>query len=171
MKINIIFFNLSLKKILGVFFVSVLASGCSQIETFAQDKSAVETKNDTVNQISHSLPSPKGAMIRAILFPGWGQWYNKKQIKSGVVFLAESGIIGAAIYWNRKAKNETDTFYRDFYIDNRNLAFWYLGGFILISMADAFVDAHLAGFDISPELGILSGDQRGRIVVKYNFNF
>ena len=49
----------------------------------------------------------------------------------------------------------------EFYLDNRNLAFWYLGAAILISMADAYVDAHLAGFDVSPDLGFTN----------HNFNF
>ena len=171
MNINFNFFNLPFIKILRVILVSVFLAGCCHYETFAQDKPIVETKNDTLNQISPPLPSPKGAMIRSILLPGWGQWYNKKKIKAGIFFLAETGIIGGAVYWDREAKNTTNILYRDFAIDNRNLAFWYLGGFILISMADAFVDAHLSGFDVSPELGILPGDQGVKIAVKYSFNF
>ncbi len=171
MNIHYNYFNLSFIKILRMIFILVFVAGCGFCEILAQDNPIVETKNDTVNQISHPLPSPKGAMIRSILLPGWGQWYNDKKIKAGIVFLAETGIIGSAVYWGKKANNETDTLYRDFYIDNRNLAFWYLGGFILLSMADAFVDAPLSGFDVSPELGMFPGDQRVKIVLKYSFTF
>lgn len=171
MNIHYKYINLSLVKILRVILVLVFFVGGSFCEVFAQDNPTVETKNDTVNQLSHPLPSPKGAMIRSILLPGWGQWYNNKKIKAGIVFLAETGIIGSAVYWDLKAKNETDTFYRAVAIDNRNLAFWYLGGFILFSMADAFVDAHLSGFDVTPELGMFPGDQRVKIVLQYSFNF
>ena len=171
MNLSYIFFNLSFIKVWRVIFVLVFFVGCSQYEIYAQEKTNVETKNDTLNRLQYSLPSPKGAMIRSILFPGWGQWYNGKKIKAVIVFAAETGIIGSAIYWNRRAKNEKNNLNRDFYADNRNLAFWYLGVAILLSMADAFVDAHLAGFDVSPELGMLSGKKKIGIVVKFNLDF
>jgi len=115
------------------------------------------------------LPSPKGAMIRSIIFPGWGQWYNKKKLKAGLVFLTETGIIGTAFYWQNKKQNAQNPDDEEFYLDNRNLAFWYLSGVVLLSMADAYVDAHLAGFDVSPELGLLNYDFSVGVAFKYNF--
>ncbi len=124
---------------------------------------------DSVQVEEKQLPSPKGAMIRSVVFPGWGQWYNGKKIKSALVFLTEAGIVGASFYWNDLATNATNDLDREFYIDNRNLAYWYFGGAILLSMADAYVDAHLAGFDVSPELGLINKDYKFAVNLKYNF--
>jgi hypothetical protein len=134
--------------------------------TFAQANDPSSVKSDS---IKNGLPSPKAAMIRSIIFPGWGQWYNGKKIKAGFIFLTESSIIGAAFYWQNKKQNAQHPDDEEFYLDNRNLAFWYLGGAILLSMADAYVDAHLAGFDVSPELGLSNYDFCVRIAFNYNF--
>ena len=113
--------------------------------------------------------SPTRAMIRSLVFPGWGQWYNNKKLKAVVIFGAEVGLIANSIYlnqkyleWNQKFKNSQPGLEqqiiianREFYINNRNASNWWLVGVILFSMADAFVDAHLSDFDESPELSTL----------------
>lgn len=106
---------------------------------------------DTVRQARQSK-SPNGAMVRSLLVPGWGQWYNDKKIKAGVVFIAESALIARIVIANdqlRKAKSETD---RVRYLEQRNVTYWWLGGAILLSMLDAYVDAYLYDFDAGPDL-------------------
>lgn len=110
------------------------------------------SKNDTVKT---SVKSPTGAMIRAIIFPGWGQWYNKKYFKAVLVFGAEIGLVTNSVYLNQKYKASQTELEREFYINNRNLSNWWLVGVILFSMADAFVDAQLSDFDESPDLSSL----------------
>lgn len=126
------------------------------------------TSNDTIKK--SSAKSPTGAMIRSLIVPGWGQLYNKKIFKAILIFGAETGLIANSIYlnqkyrkWNQKYRNsepgpEQDIIFanREFYINNRNLSNWWLLGVILFSMADAFVDAHLADFDESPDLSYLN---------------
>ena len=110
---------------------------------------SLANNSDTVKTI---VKSPTGAMIRSIIFPGWGQLYNKKYFKAVLAFGAEVGLLANSIYLNQKyvaSKTELD---REFYVNNRNLSNWYLLGVILFSMADAFVDAHLSDFDESPDL-------------------
>ncbi len=96
--------------------------------------------------------SPTGAMIRSLLIPGWGQFYNKKYFKAVLVFGAEVGLLANSIYLNQQYKASRTIAEREFYINNRNLSNWWLVGTILFSMADAFVDAHLSNFDESPDL-------------------
>ena len=96
-------------------------------------------------------------------FPGWGQLYNRKYLKSLAVVAGEGYCIVQAIrYWDlseqaydRFVQTEDDDsqkqFYYydyDFYQDRRNLFLWISGLAIFISMIDAYVDAHLANFDI-----------------------
>jgi len=56
----------------------------------------VDAKADTVinkdDTVKVSVKSPTGAMIRSLLFPGWGQLYNKKYFKAILVFGAEIGL-------------------------------------------------------------------------------
>ncbi len=113
---------------------------------------SLSSKNDTVKT---SVKSPTGAMIRAIIFPGWGQLYNKKYVKAILVFGAEIGLVANSIYLNQKYTESSTELEREFYINNRNLSNWWLVGVILFSMADAFVDAQLSDFDESPDLSSL----------------
>lgn len=116
-----------------------------------------------------SVKSPTGAMIRSLVVPGWGQWYNNKKLKAFVVFGAEVGLLINSIYlnqkyreWDRKFRASEPGFEqniiianREFYINNRNTSTWWLVGVVLFSIADAFVDAHLSNFDESADLAFL----------------
>ncbi len=107
--------------------------------------------------------SPRGAVIRAVAFPGWGQWYNGKKFKAVLAFGTEVGFLSASIWHNQRVvkrlgdeynddyKNE----YREFHLNMRNQYIWYLAGAILYAMADAYVDAHLYEFDESSDLAFL----------------
>ena len=63
---------------------------------------------------AHSVKSPRGAMLRAMVLPGWGQWYNEKHIKSALVFLAEAGCVGGYLY-ERGRVNDADRNVRNIY--------------------------------------------------------
>jgi hypothetical protein len=96
-------------------------------------------------------------MLRSLVFPGWGQWYNQQKIKSLLVFSGEGTLIGLAIYYNQKANESTAASDQVFYQDRRNLMFWFIGGFTLLSMLDAYIDAYLYDFDTGPNLNLRAG--------------
>ena len=96
--------------------------------------------------------NPNGAVLRSLLVPGWGQYYNGQKWKAALVCAAEVGEIGTAIYWHRESKRVNDDRYKLIYEDYRNAAYWFLAGTILLSMLDAYVDAQLYDFDESPNL-------------------
>ncbi len=103
-----------------------------------------------------SVKSPRGAMLRSLAVPGWGQWYNGKKTKAVIIAGGEIGLIVDAIVLNQLAMAAKTADERYFYRDNRSLALWWLAGVILYSMADAYVDAHLYRFDESPDLSSAS---------------
>jgi hypothetical protein len=116
----------------------------------------LEAQTDTV--LERKLPM--GALLRSVAFPGWGQFYNRKYIKSLVVFGAETTFITmAAVDWSRMKehqKNFQNPDYPDrywefdqfqFYEDRRNMFLWITAGIVFISMFDAYVDAHLYNFE------------------------
>ncbi len=97
--------------------------------------------------------NPTGAMLRSLIFPGWGQFYNRKYSKAFLFFGGEAGLIATAIHLNQQVVSthgELQASYRN----NRNTANWFLLATIVFSMLDAYVDASLADFDESPELSL-----------------
>lgn len=109
-----------------------------------------------------TLRSPTGALFRSVAFPGWGQFYNKKNLKAAIVFLGEGSLIaGAVVEWRRMNEhkkifealpdtNPLKTFEFNqfqYHQDNRNLFLWWTAGVIFISMWDAYADAHLSSFE------------------------
>lgn len=46
--------------------------------------------------------SPKGALWRGAVVPGWGQYYNKQYLKIPVVYVGLGGLTGAALYTNSR---------------------------------------------------------------------
>jgi hypothetical protein len=102
--------------------------------------------------------APFWVMVRSAAIPGWGQVYNHKWIKSIVLGGTESAFIYGVVSEDRlavqAAKNATTHPDQASYWDARmrdHLAFkkdytWWGAFTILLSMGDAFVDAHLRGF-------------------------
>jgi hypothetical protein len=120
-------------------------------------------------------PDPKKAMICSIVLPGAGQLYNKKYWKVPIVW----GAYGLMIYFidfssgeYKFFKQEYITvvnggespltligygaddikFYRDLYRKRMELSYIGLFAVALLSGVDAFVDAHLKGFNVSEDL-------------------
>lgn len=115
-------------------------------DSFSQTQ-PLESAKDTV-----ITKNPTGAMVRSILVPGLGQFYNGKWFKGIVIAGTEVGLIANAVVLNQWANEAETDDERYFYLDNRNLSFWLIGATILYSMTDAYVDAHLFDFDDSPDL-------------------
>tara|TARA_S200000501_G_scaffold379030_1_gene446858 strand:- start:25977 stop:26384 length:408 start_codon:yes stop_codon:yes gene_type:complete len=101
------------------------------------------------DQDSIIYKKPKNAFILSF-FPGGGQLYNGKFIKS-ILFI---GLESVAIYsWSKNSdiyKNYDNNNYplnRNRYLEKRNKYAWWIGFFYFFGMLDAVVDAHLDPFD------------------------
>jgi hypothetical protein len=97
--------------------------------------------------------SPKGALLRSALIPGWGQWYNGSRWKAGLVIAAGAGLAADIAWQNRRAAESADDAEKQFYVNNRSLAAWWLAGLYALTLVDAYVDAQLWHFDTGPEPG------------------
>ena len=101
-----------------------------------------------------SSKSPKSAMLKSFLVPGWGQFYNGKKLKGVIIAGGEIALLANAIALNQYAQSAETELDRLYYADNRNLSLWWLGAVIIYSMVDAYVDAHLYAFDEDVRLDI-----------------
>ena len=143
-------------------------SGSSFNQNF--EKKIVE---DSTKNTKLKTKSPKSAMIRSLVFPGLGQFYNEQYIKAAIVLAGQGTLIGFSFYYNNKASNSTTPLEKEFYQDRRNLMYWWIGAATLLSMLDAYIDAHLYDFDTGPDLAIRIGalnDSFGADGVDFGFS-
>jgi hypothetical protein len=143
-----------------------------------------------------SLPrrsKPFTVMLRSAAFPGWGQAYNHKYLKAGLVVAGEGFLAYQAIQELRRENQAidrqdailagggdiTDPAYIDASLDlethrNRKISWiWFGIAAHLLSMMDAYVDAHLASFDadFGPPPSALNPGERPRFTVAFRTRF
>ncbi len=104
---------------------------------------------------------PYRAMLYSAAFPGGGQFYNGMYLKTGIVIGLQGLLINYAIHdydkmksYQKKMNQSTDAFEiallrkkRDDWRDELRNDYWWMGITLALSMADAFVDAHLYNFN------------------------
>lgn len=111
------------------------------------------------------------AILLSAVIPGGGQIYNGSYWKVPIIY----GLQGFFVYEWIQNNNSYRSFrtqlqdsinadpsslsigqlqnYRDAYRDQRDSYAWYMAGVYVLSILDAYIDAELSGFDISPNLG------------------
>lgn len=107
--------------------------------------------------------SPTGALWRSFAVPGWGQIYNQEYVKAGCIIAAQAGTAAMAVgnyltsrRYLREAraaedeeiKEEKYARYNDYVVETEFWG-WLFVGVLTFSMMDAYVDAHLADWDVS----------------------
>ncbi len=117
---------------------------------------------------SWNLKSPLLAVAFSVV-PGGGQLYNGSYWKAPIVWGVQAYFVSQWIINNKDYRfyrseysnsitslnpdgNATLRSLRDAYLDQRDSFAWYIAGTYLLSMLDAYVDAELSGFDVSPNL-------------------
>ncbi|MFH1008132.1 MAG: DUF5683 domain-containing protein [Candidatus Latescibacterota bacterium] len=106
-----------------------------------------EVSADTAHTDASAAKSPRGALLRSLALPGWGQWYNERPVKGAVIFSTELFLGGAILYENRRSLD----------FQRRNTYFLWFLGVLLYNLADAYVDAHLYDFEGGAEQVGLTG--------------
>lgn len=108
--------------------------------------------------------SSTGAVLRSLAVPGWGQLYNEAYFKA-LFFAASEGILIGRISKQHdlmmRFKTGGNSLKEQIFRERRNKLLWWLAGFVLLSCGDAYVDAHMYGLDISPDLSLTEGIYSG----------
>jgi hypothetical protein len=124
--------------------------------------------------------NPKIATIRSAILPGWGQAYNKKYWKIPIIYGA-LGTTAGVFFYNLKTykilrqaivyRSDTSTYnlvdpqfinfstesirtYRNSFRQNIDYSVLFFLLFWGLNVVDATVDAHLKGFDVSPDISM-----------------
>ena len=123
---------------------------------------------DTSNAGSE-LRSPLVAVLLSAAIPGGGQVYNGSYWKVPIIIGAQVFFVTQWLssnksyeYYRTQYSNSISIYppygnlnlkdLRDSYRDQRDSYAWYMAGVYLLSLADAYVDAELSGFEVSPNL-------------------
>jgi hypothetical protein len=114
-------------------------------------------------ELARKKRSPTGALWRSFAVPGWGQFYNGKPWKGGVMIAAQAGTLAMAVdnyltsrRYLREAraaqvkeiKEEKYARYNDYVVETEFWG-WLFVAALSYSMMDAYVDAHLSDWDVS----------------------
>ena len=112
----------------------------------------------SMNIMAYDTPKkPLKAAIFSLIVPGGGQYYNGSKMKFAFIFALESSLIAITSYHIYKSEhyydiyksslNETDyQNYLKYYYKQKN-DYWWLGMTVVLSMIDAYVDAHVSDYD------------------------
>ncbi len=119
--------------------------------------------------------SPWGAVLRSVVIPGFGQFYNESYWKIPVIWGIGAWFVYGWVHNNDLYKQYGDlyrqteiSFYRqnrNFYRDQRDNFAIYMGILYLLNLVDAYVDAHL--FDFTVDENLIGGGTR--LNVRINF--
>lgn len=145
-----------------------------------QTDSSARKGNVFKNFFVKKYPQPRKAALLATVMPGAGQMYNRKWWKLPIVY----GALGGMTYWTvdnvkqyrllrdefkarvdddpatspnpayARLENQTVRDYRDLYRKYCEQSYLALGFIYLLSITDAYVDAHMYRFDVSEDLSL-----------------
>ncbi|MBK8746938.1 MAG: hypothetical protein IPM04_03500 [Saprospiraceae bacterium] len=169
--------------IIILFLVCISILGKAQISDSLLIKGDRGTKEisttDTIiasSNLGVDLRTPRTAMLRSVMLPGLGQFYNKQYWKIPVVYGALGALFLAAQSNSRNYREFRDAYllevqglpnkysganiaslkqYRDDYRKNMELSYIAMVGIYGLNVLDAFVSAHLKSFDISEDIGMI----------------
>ena len=142
-------------------------------------------KEKAVPDTTKHRSSPFKVMLRSTVVPGWGQVYNGKLLKAGVVVAGEGFLVYKALSELSKENDAIDRISssvpgspeydqaiddRESHMNQKINYIWWTVAVHLLQMADAYVDANLS--DWSAEVGPDPAQAVGtRVALAYRVRF
>ncbi|MGC8594712.1 MAG: DUF5683 domain-containing protein [Candidatus Kryptoniota bacterium] len=139
------------------------------VVTSSSDDSVKVTKK--VSILSDRGKSPLVAVLLSVAVPGGGQIYNGSYWKAPIVIGLQGFFVSQWISSNKMYRYYRDQYQnsivsmppygnpyikaqRDAWRDQRDSYAWYMAVTAVLSVVDAYVDAQLSQFDVSPSLSL-----------------
>ena len=137
---------------------------------------------DTLQNRTDSLPSPKSVLFKSLTIPGWGQIENKQIWKVPIIYGMFAGVGVYTVYLNNNYKDYRAAFYnsnqgedndfrfgptperlanvnqsqlqsaRNSFRNRRDFMFVVMGLAYGLNALDAYIFAHMRSFDVSDDL-------------------
>ncbi len=161
------------------------------VQYLGVQKVSIDSSGQAASQVADTLadnPRQKSALL-AVLFsviPGGGQVYNGSYWKVPIIWGVQAFFVSQWIANNKEYRSYQSQFSKSIttanpsgdptlldnrttYLDQRDSYAWYIAGTYLLSMLDAYVDAELSGFDVSPKLGYTRAGKELAVSIRVNF--
>lgn len=126
---------------------------------------AAEGPDSTAVDSVREVQTARGAMLRSLALPGWGQFYNRRPMKGSLIAAAQVSSTAAFFVRRGQLHNRPP-------VDatpERNIFLYTTIGLILFSMGDAYVDAHLDQVDWGAPHG--SGEEGLEFRMRFRIRF
>jgi hypothetical protein len=153
--------------------VCVVSGGHAQVPvhdtTATHDSLSAPLRVVATDTLSHPAVQRKStwmAMGFSAILPGAGQVYNESYWKAPLVFGLGVYFMAEVLRNNRTANDYRQLYFatqdpvdikqRDYYKDQRDTNLWYFFIVYVLNIVDAYVDASLYGFDVTPTLSYRS---------------
>ena len=127
--------------------------------------------------LSIQYKSPRGAMIRSAILPGWGQAYNHKFLKALVYMGGEVYFAIKYIELNDELKilrmgQASISLIEDKEYERNGWGWLFTAGYLL-AIGDAFVDAHLYGLNVNSDISVEVGSDvdKNSLMLQINMDF
>jgi hypothetical protein len=171
----------------------VLLVGATAARSAAQPAPKAKAGPRSAAADSLRYPRPFTVMLRAAAVPGWGQVTNHKYVKAGLVVAGEGLLVFEALQELKRENQAVDRqtailasggdpqgadyvaagLDRDSHRNRKISWIWFGIAAHLLSMADAYVDAHLASFetDFGPPESAVDPGEKPRLTFAYRTRF
>ena len=162
----------------------ITGTGGSDSSRIRSEDSLILRATATSDTVFRPAKSTTIALLASLILPGTGQIYNGSYWKAPIVwgvgyyfwnvydqenklFRQHRDLYAASIDSVNTSGKLTEKGLRDFYRGQRDLFGWYLAIAYLINLLDAYVDASLYNFEVSPALQP-AADFRGiRLTIRF----
>ncbi len=154
----------------------------SLLENRMDDYAALQYAQQDTTQESDELPSPRSVLFKSLIIPGWGQIVNRQIWKVPIIYGMFAGIGVYTIYLDGQYKDYRAAYYntthsedndfrfgptperlegvnanqlqstRNSLRNRRDFMFVVLGLAYGLNALDAYIFAHMRGFDVSDDL-------------------
>jgi len=99
-----------------------------------------------------TLTTPRGAMLRSAVLPGWGQHYNGRPFKALFFGAASTAALTSVVIEHRSIDGAPTAEIHQDRAARRNTRLLYFALSISFAAIDAYVDAHLADFGVDLQM-------------------
>lgn len=141
------------------FFVSGASCTTPLLQQSPDESTHVSLRLPEIDLPDRPLPtkSPLWAMFASAIIPGGGQLYTENTLRGLAFFAAQTGVLTKLLLehiettdsWARYQHTNDHSAYLDYehHFERRYDYLWWCGLIWGLSIADAYVDAHLYGFE------------------------
>lgn len=101
---------------------------------------------DSTRADSLRSPTPRSALIRSAVLPGWGQYYNKKPLKALFFAATSASLLGSVVAEQNSLNDARSPQEHEDRAARRNTRLLLFVLSVTFSAIDAYVDTHLSDF-------------------------